>query len=242
MLPASRSVFSIATSRLRPPTLLTRMSIGPASASTRLQMVFASLGVGDVGSEGPCLAAAFTYLIGGLCQVPRRLARSRMTSAPASAAARAIIAAEPAAAAGNEETFAVQTEAIKHAHEFLPRRFLPMTILPDKLLRQVVETSPQRRSKQYVPQAGGFCRLRREVRRCSFSQENCVFESGRITNDDNAKNRNTFCGRRARPACRRTHRQARIPHAKPGGRPRPGRRRCRGEDRHRLGFCATTGR
>src|SRR5262245_59997496 len=125
-----RSVFSIATSRLRPPTLLTRTSMEPASAKDTLAETRAGLGLGYVGGKGPNLPPPLAHFIGGPCLCVRIAGvqhdvgarfRRRERNDPA----------EAAAATGDEQALVVQSEAVEHVHGRSLMQCLGIIILSD---------------------------------------------------------------------------------------------------------------
>ena len=120
----ARSASSIATSTLRPPTLLTRISIGGSLGEHAPAKILAPRGLGDVGGKGPGLAPAFAHFSGGPGEGVG-IARDKDDVGAGFGSGERDLPPEPAAAARNEDALAVQSEAIEHGHVGIPW-FLPV--------------------------------------------------------------------------------------------------------------------
>ena len=119
-LPGPRSVSSMATSRLRPPTLLTRMSIGPASASTRSQSVSHVAGSAISAAYAQTLAASISRPLPRFLQDPRGIAGLQHDIRTGIRQRQRYDATKASASAGYERAFPVETKSIENVHRNPP--------------------------------------------------------------------------------------------------------------------------
>jgi hypothetical protein len=90
--------------------------------------VLADCGVGDISREGPGFSIALPHLVSrsgeGL-----RIARDKHDIRPGIRCSQRNRSAEPPAAPGDKNAFAVQPELVEHAHDAIPYRFCRLLIL-----------------------------------------------------------------------------------------------------------------
>ena len=124
----ARSEFSIATSTLRPPTLLTRMSMGRPSASALWQRSSHTAGSAISAAKGPGFSIALPHLVGGSGKRVR-IARDKHDIGAGLCGRKRNHAAEPPAAPCDKYAFAVQPELVEHRHVADPTRFVACSFI-----------------------------------------------------------------------------------------------------------------
>ena len=118
----ARSEFSIATSTLRPPTLLTRISIGAPFAERASAKILAGRGFGNIRHEGPDFSTAFPHLVSG-SRKRVGIARDKHDIGARLCGRERNRSAEPPASPRDKDAFAVQPKSVEHRHVADPSRF-----------------------------------------------------------------------------------------------------------------------